>query len=183
MVPFFDPAGAGDAYAVAVTDPDLIYKQRLEEGLSGSVTMPVAIPKVQSGDTLFGVAQKHGMSVASLRTLNPGLESDKIIVGQSLGVTGKARNAPAGSPTPAPATRTISTKDPQPKVDKAPKAEPVPEPEPRAVSSIIVMEEITFSDFARKHGTTTSQLNALNGLNLKRDITLAKGSELYVPGR
>jgi len=45
MVPFFDPAGAGDAYAVAVTDPDLIYKQRLEEGLSGSVTMPVAIPE------------------------------------------------------------------------------------------------------------------------------------------
>jgi len=45
MVPYFDPAGAGDAYAVAITDPDLIYKQRLEEGLSGSVTMPVAIPK------------------------------------------------------------------------------------------------------------------------------------------
>jgi hypothetical protein len=45
MVPFFDPAGAGDAYAVAITDPDLIYKQRLEEGLRGSVRIPITIPE------------------------------------------------------------------------------------------------------------------------------------------
>ena len=44
MMPCFDPAGTGDGYAVAITDPDLIYKQRLEEGLRGSVTVPVAIP-------------------------------------------------------------------------------------------------------------------------------------------
>lgn len=44
MVPFFEPAGAGEGYALAVTDPDLIDKQRLEDGLSGSVTMPVVIP-------------------------------------------------------------------------------------------------------------------------------------------
>ena len=45
MVPCFDPAGTCDGYAVAVTDPDLIYKQRLEEGLHGAVTMPIAIPE------------------------------------------------------------------------------------------------------------------------------------------
>jgi len=44
MTPFFEPGGTGDGYAVAVTDPDLIYKQSLAKGLSGSVTMPIEIP-------------------------------------------------------------------------------------------------------------------------------------------
>ncbi len=59
MVPFFDPAGAGDAYAVAVTDPDQVDKQRLEEGLSGSVTMPVTIP--EAGPVRI-LARVRGMS-------------------------------------------------------------------------------------------------------------------------
>ncbi len=140
--------------------------------------------KVQRGDTLYGVAQKHNMSVAALRALNPDLQSDKIVVGQSLGVRGPARK-PAARST---ATRTISTTDPS---SETPKASSVKEPESetksksasQTISSIIVMEETTFGDFAAKHDATPEQLNALNGLNLKRDITLAKGSELYVPTR
>ena len=45
MVPVFDPAGAGGAYAVAITDPELIYKKRLDEGLTASVRMRVVIPE------------------------------------------------------------------------------------------------------------------------------------------
>lgn len=60
MVPFFDPAGAGDGYAVAITDPDLIYKQRLEEGLSGSVTIPATI--LRAGPVRI-LARVRGMSV------------------------------------------------------------------------------------------------------------------------
>ena len=44
LVPFFEPAGTGDGYAVAITDPDLVYQRPLASGLRGSVTMPVAIP-------------------------------------------------------------------------------------------------------------------------------------------
>lgn len=43
MVPFFEPAGTGDGYAVAITDPDLIHQQSLAQGQSGSVTLPVCI--------------------------------------------------------------------------------------------------------------------------------------------
>ncbi len=45
MVPFFDPLGTADGYAVAVTDPELVYEQP-ESGKrpSGSVIMRVAIP-------------------------------------------------------------------------------------------------------------------------------------------
>lgn len=60
MVPFFEPAGTGDGYAVAITDPDLVYKQRLSEGLSGSVTMPVDIP--EAGPVRI-LARVRGMSV------------------------------------------------------------------------------------------------------------------------
>ena len=69
MVPYFDPAGAGDAYAVAITDPDLIYKQRLEEGLTGSVTMPVAIPKAGPARIL---ARVRGMSALERSTYTTG---------------------------------------------------------------------------------------------------------------
>ncbi len=59
MVPFFDPAGAGGAYAVAITDPELIYKKRLAEGLTGSVALRVAIP--QKGNVHI-MARVRGMS-------------------------------------------------------------------------------------------------------------------------
>ncbi|NLS98088.1 MAG: hypothetical protein GXX96_38655 [Planctomycetaceae bacterium] len=45
MVPFFEPAATGDGYAVAVTDPERIYRQKLEEGLAGSAAMQVAVPE------------------------------------------------------------------------------------------------------------------------------------------
>ena len=59
MVPFFEPAGASGAYAVAITDPELLYSQRLEEGLTGSVTMRVAIP--EAGGVRI-MARVRGMS-------------------------------------------------------------------------------------------------------------------------
>jgi len=59
MVPFFEPAGIGDGYAVAITDPDLIYQRPLAKGLSGSVTMPVAIP--EAGPVRI-LARVRGMS-------------------------------------------------------------------------------------------------------------------------
>ena len=43
--------------------------------------------------------------------------------------------------------------------------------------------EMTYSEFAAKHGTDTKRLNDLNGLNLTKSAVLAKGSELYVPGQ
>ncbi|MBI3947022.1 MAG: hypothetical protein HY321_13945 [Armatimonadetes bacterium] len=39
MVPVFDPREASNAYAVAITDPDLVYRRRLQKGLQGTVKM------------------------------------------------------------------------------------------------------------------------------------------------
>jgi len=59
MVPFFEPVGTGDGYAVAITDPDLIYKQSLAESLSGSVTTPVTLP---AAGAIRILARVRGMS-------------------------------------------------------------------------------------------------------------------------
>jgi len=44
MVPVFDPQNAGNAYAVAVPDPALLYRKRLDEGLQGTGTFKVETP-------------------------------------------------------------------------------------------------------------------------------------------
>ncbi len=43
--------------------------------------------------------------------------------------------------------------------------------------------EMTYGEFATKHGTDAARLNALNGLDLTTATILAKGSELYVPAQ
>lgn len=175
--------------------------------------------QVQRGDTLYGIARRHDISVGALRTLNPKIE-DKIVVGQTISVTGK-NNSPSR-------THTISTRTPKPPVStpKAPpvknsvakkrevtkkpdlpkpppvvkkKESPAPQPAPavakkeeapknkifmpKTISSIFVTEEVSFGDFAKRHGTSPEQLNALNGWEFKSGLVLAKGSEIYVPGR
>ena len=53
---------------------------------------------------------------------------------------------------------------------------------PKSISSVFVSEEVSFGDFAKRHGTTPEQLNALNGWDFRSSLVLAKGSEIYVPG-
>jgi membrane-bound lytic murein transglycosylase D len=45
---------------------------------------------VQSGDTLWGIAQKLGIAVSSLKRKNPGLDPSRLSVGQSLDLPGQA---------------------------------------------------------------------------------------------
>ena len=96
-------------------------------------------------------------------------------------------------PTPKPESK------PKPKTQSKPKPEPTPPPvaqkkdedlpQPKfeekeaSIKSVLITTETTYGEFAAKHGTTTSELNTLNGLKLVKGTLLAKGSELYVPGR
>lgn len=50
-----------------------------------------------------------------------------------------------------------------------------------SVASVILTDVTTFDEFAKKHGTNTTQLNALNGWNMSKATLLARGSEIYVP--
>ncbi len=59
MVPFFEPKAASNAYGIAVTDPALLYKEKLENGLKGSVTLKIDVPV---GGTAKLMARVRGMS-------------------------------------------------------------------------------------------------------------------------
>jgi len=48
MVPFFEPAGASNSYAVAITDPEFIYREQLARGLKGSLKLNIEIPAAGS---------------------------------------------------------------------------------------------------------------------------------------
>ena len=55
--------------------------------------------KVQRGDTLYGIARRHSLSVETIRTLNPDVE-DRILVGQQIAVQQPVdRKAPATTST------------------------------------------------------------------------------------
>lgn len=85
--------------------------------------------------------------------------------------------APAHQPAAAPAAST-----PAPAPAAAGTAAPSPTPE-RKIRPVTIDGEMTYGDFAAKHGTDADRLNALNGLDLTNATVLAKGSELYVPAQ
>lgn len=101
---------------------------------------------------------------------------------------------PSHTPTPAsistaPATTTASqpaaapaASAPAPAPAAAETAAPSPTPE-RKIRPVTIDGEMTYGDFAAKHGTDADRLNALNGLDLTNATVLAKGSELYVPAQ
>ena len=49
--------------------------------------------------------------------------------------------------------------------------------------AVKIEKEMTYGEFATKHGTNTKSLNDLNGLALAKSAVLAKGSIFYVPGQ
>ena len=44
LTPVFDPEEAGNGYALAITDPDLLYRDRLRKGLRGVGKLQISIP-------------------------------------------------------------------------------------------------------------------------------------------
>lgn len=74
--------------------------------LSGAAGATVV---VQSGDTLWRISQRHGLTVAQLQQLN-GLEGTHLAVGQTLRVSANAPS-PEASPAPAPGAPTTTATD------------------------------------------------------------------------
>jgi LysM repeat protein len=72
---------------------------------------------VQAGDTLFGIARKHGLSLSALQALNPGVGSN-LKIGQKIII--RLSNGGQQFPTPSP----------QPKPDPRPQPNPNPRPNP-----------------------------------------------------
>lgn len=166
---------------------------------------------VRADETYSSISRKYKISTNALIAANPKIKPTSLRKGQIINLEKQAAppaqttSAPVPPPVPPPAPT------PTPPVAKAPPTSapsvpaPLPTPQPTAspatpapatpapaaqapsvekkVRPIVIEQEITYGDFASKHGTDTERLNALNGLDLTPATVLAKGSELYVPGQ
>lgn len=112
---------------------------------------------VQSGDTLYGIAQKHGMSINQLKQIN-GLSSNLIHPGQALVVSRSGENNPVQTPTQ---TATQS------------------QPATTQTSGYAVQSGDTLYSIASRHGMTVDQLKQANGLT---SDTIHPGQSLSVTG-
>jgi LysM repeat protein len=151
--------------------------------------------KISKGDTFYSVARKHKISLASLSAANPGVNPDKIQIGQIISLTESATQST--KPTPSKTTPTkkpASAYKPLPEVVKVVKeatpAKPTPKSKPTesyvqqsgdVARTVPVSREMTFGAFAKHHGTSITALNTLNGLDLAADEPMAAGSELFIP--
>ncbi|MGF9888048.1 LysM peptidoglycan-binding domain-containing protein [Priestia megaterium] len=137
--------------------------------------------KVQPGDTMWSVAQRHGISISQLKQWN-NLSSNTIYINQVLQVGGQAAaQAKPSTPSPAgpstPATSAPSTSTPA----------PAPAQESKSVSKEITVEATAYTAYcAGCSGITATGIDLRSNPNRKviavdpRVIPL--GSRVYVEG-
>ena len=158
--------------------------------VSAPAAKNLAEHQVKSGETFYSIARIHNVSMKSLQAANPQVVPTKMYVGQTLKIDGSATTSGSSATknTQKPQKAAASTAAKRTELTSQKKA-PVKQPAPSApragvepaIRTITVNQQITYGQFATRHGASTTQLNELNGLSLSKNTTLAKGSELYVP--
>lgn len=97
------------------------------------------------------------------------------------------QTTPASKPAPINAPSVPDTKSSpppnMPSVVAEKDKQPTPSVSEKKIHAVTIDGEMTYGEFASKHGTNAERLNALNGLDLTTATVLAKGSELYVPAQ
>ncbi|WP_454870826.1 LysM peptidoglycan-binding domain-containing protein [Priestia megaterium] len=139
--------------------------------------------KVQPGDTMWSVAQRHGISISQLKQWN-NLSSNTIYINQVLQVGGQAaaQAKPSTPSTSAPSTSAPSTSAPSTSTPA-----PAPAQESKSVSKEITVEATAYTAYcAGCSGITATGIDLRSNPNRKviavdpRVIPL--GSRVYVEG-
>jgi LysM repeat protein len=121
---------------------------------TGPQVTPATTYEVQRGDSLWTVARRHNLTVAELAAAN-NLRADATLrIGQTLVIPGGV--APAAVNGSGVSSATV----------------------PSGTTEYTVRSGDTLTVIARRHGTTVSELRALNGL---RNDTIRVGQTLLVP--
>ena len=126
-----------------------IPSQNQSTNTGSNQTASVGNYTVKAGDSLWSIANKHGLSVAQLKSMN-GLSSDMIYAGQKLTV--KTGASSTSSTTSSANTNTGTTTN------------PVTNTQTSNASSYTVKSGDSLWAIANKHGLSVSQLKNMNGL-------------------
>lgn len=134
-------------------------------GSASSSTTMISAPARVTAPPVVESAPKVAPPVAAMKSA-PIRENIPVSTAAPASTVAETQSAPAPAPVPAvekeiPATNTAEKK----------------------IRPVTIDGEMTYGEFATKHGTDAERLNALNGLDLTTATVLAKGSELYVPAQ
>lgn len=121
---------------------------------------------VQAGDTLFGISQRYGVSVAAIVAAN-GLSSDMVQIGQTLNIPGSDTAAAPPAYDNAPAYQ-----------DNAPAYQPAA-PNAAGGNYIIGPRDTLFS-LAQRFGTTVEAIADANGISYP--YIIREGQSIAIPG-
>ena len=117
------------------------------------------IYKVKQGDTLTAISKRYGISIAMITRVNPGLNPDKIRIGQTLMIPLSIQPLQSSSGSNNIAASGISIQ----------------------TSIYTVQKGDTLYALARRYGTTANDLASMNGIALNSILRI--GQKLKVPAR
>ncbi len=133
---------------------------------------------VQAGETFYSISKKYRIDTALLIAANPSVSPSALRPGQVLSLISKEAPTPAPLPEPTPVETPVVENE---AIDPPPVSQPSPPSEVvETVNTVTIDDEMTYAEFAAKHGTTVEKLNANNGFDLVGSTILAKGSQIYV---
>ena len=142
--------------------------------------------EVQSGETLYSIARQYNVTVASLLQVNPGLDADHIMAGQSINVPAGAQRSvstPVNQQPTQPATQSIQQQVLQQVRQQVQVQQGVEVPStpnrPRYKTLHEVKKKETLYSISRLYGITVDQLVDANP-DL-RNSKLKKGVVLNIP--
>lgn len=155
-------------------------------GSGGATAVPAGgSHTIQSGETLSAISRRYNIALDALLAANPGINPKTLKIGQKIRVPSTAVEEQKSTPPAAsPASAVKETPPASESAATEPTAtEPAPAESEGKIRTVMVDAEMTYGEFAAKHGTDIARLNDLNGLDLTGATVLAKGSELYVPAQ
>ena len=133
---------------------------------------------VQAGETFYSISKKYRIDTALLIAANPSVSPSALRPGQVLSLISEEAPTAAPLPEPTPVETPVVENE---AIDPPPVSQPSPPSEAVEPGNTVTIDnEMTYAEFAAKHGTTVEKLNANNGFDLVGSTILAKGSQIYV---
>ncbi|MDB4626611.1 LysM peptidoglycan-binding domain-containing protein [Akkermansiaceae bacterium] len=149
---------------------------------SSTFSGPTTGHAIHSGETLGGIANRHGISLSQLMSANPGLNPRRLQIGQNVQIPSERKSV---SSYQAPSRPPEEESSPSPKSAPAPVREQVRQAGAPHRSSgpelVTVGQNRRLDDIARFYSTDVATINTLNQVSLSPAQVIKMGSQIYVP--
>ena len=137
-----------------------------------------SVHEVQTGDTLYSISKKYGVSVSAIQEAN-GFSDNGIKVGQKIKIPDATVSASATASAPAQTPKTVTASSNPPAVSES-SSSAAAKTSANSDGTYIVQKGETWFGISKKHGISVADLQKLNGVG--SDAALKVGQKIKVPG-